>query len=179
VKLGNHFASNRMVALQFTNIFYMNTNTEVKQKIEQLLYPLLENDKFFVVDIKVVLSKVHSKVTILLDSDEGIKIDECTAISRQIGIDIDEMMPEKYTLEVSSPGVDFPFKSERMYRKNIGRSLKVIQKDDSEIKGSLESVDPEQITIIEDKKRKKNEEIVPVSIKFLDIKHSEVIVSFK
>jgi ribosome maturation factor RimP len=157
----------------------MNTNTEVKQKIEQLLEPLLENDKFFIVDIKVSLSKVHSKVTILLDSDEGIKIDECTAISRQLGTDIDEMMPEKYTLEVSSPGVDFPLKSERMYRKNIGRSLKVIQNDGSEIKGVLEAVEAEQITIIEEKKRKKNEEVVPMAIPFGNIKQSEVIISFK
>jgi ribosome maturation factor RimP len=157
----------------------MNTNTEVKQKIEQLLEPLLENDKFFIVDIKVSLSKVHSKVTILLDSDEGIKIDECTAISRQLGTDIDEMMPEKYTLEVSSPGVDFPLKSERMYRKNIGRSLKVIQNDGSEIKGILEAVEAEQITIIEEKKRKKNEEVVPMAIPFGNIKQSEVIISFK
>lgn len=157
----------------------MNTNTEVKQKIDLLLAPLLENDKFFVIDIKVSLSKVHSKVTILLDSDEGIKIDECTAISRQLGTDIDEMMPEKYTLEVSSPGVDYPLKSERMYRKNIGRNLKVIQNDGSEIKGILESVDAEQITIIEDKKRKKSEAIVPVLILFINIKESEVIVSFK
>ena len=157
----------------------MNTNIEVKQRIEQLLEPLLENDKFFIVDIKVSLSKIHSKVTILLDSDEGIKIDECTAISRQLGTDIDEMMPEKYTLEVSSPGVDFPLKSERMYRKNIGRSLKIVYKDGSEIKGCLESVESEQITIIEDKKRKKNEEIVPAIILFSNIKESEVIVSFK
>lgn len=165
--------------IQFTIKYYMNTNTEVKQKIDLLLAPLLENDKFFVIDIKVSLSKVHSKVTILLDSDEGIKIDECTAISRQLGTDIDEMMPEKYTLEVSSPGVDYPLKSERMYRKNIGRNLKVIQNDGSEIKGILESVDAEQITIIEDKKRKKSEAIVPVLILFINIKESEVIVSFK
>ena len=157
----------------------MNSNTEVKQKIEQLLEPLLENDKFFIVDIKVSLSKVHSKVTILLDSDEGIKIDECTAISRQLGTDIDEMMPEKYTLEVSSPGVDFPLKSERMYRKNIGRNLKVVFKDGKEVRGSLEAVDLTQITLIEDKKRKKNEEIIPIQIPFDNIKESQVIISFK
>ena len=110
-------------------------NTEVKQKIEQLLEPLLENDKFFVVDIKVSLSKLNSKVTILLDSDEGIKIDECRAISRQLGEELDVIMPEKYTLEVSSPGVDVLLKSERMYRKNIGRSLKVTMKDGTEITG--------------------------------------------
>jgi ribosome maturation factor RimP len=154
-------------------------NTEVKQKIEQLLEPLLENDKFFVVDIKVSLSKLNSKVTILLDSDEGIKIDECRAISRQLGEDLDAIMPEKYTLEVSSPGVDVLLKTERMYRKNIGRSLKVTLKDGNEIKGLLESLDSQFISIVEEKKRKKNEEITPVLIPFENIKESQVIISFK
>ena len=154
-------------------------NTDVKQKVQQLLEPLLENGKFYVVDIRVSLSKVQAKVTILLDSDEGIKIDECTTISRALGLDIDAMMPEKYTLEVSSPGVDFPLKSVRTYQKNIGRSLKVSLKTGSETIGRLESVDNEQITLIEEKKRKKNEEIIPVIILFSNIKESEVIVSFK
>lgn len=159
-------------------------NTEVKQKIEQLLEPLLENDKFFVVDIKVSLSKLNSKVTILLDSDEGIKIDECRAISRQLGEELDAIMPEKYTLEVSSPGVDVLLKSERMYRKNIGRSLNVTMKDGTEIIGQLELVDSQSITIIEEKKKKpqqklKNEEVKPVSIPFDNIKESQVIISFK
>ncbi|WP_435355629.1 ribosome maturation factor RimP [Emticicia sp. SJ17W-69] len=154
-------------------------NTEVKSKIEQLLQPLLENDKFFVVDIKVSLSKLNSKVTILLDSDEGIKIDECRAISRQLGESLDEIMPEKYTLEVSSPGVDVLLKSERMYRKNIGRSLQITLKNGTIVKGKLEEVDSQKITIIEEKKRKKTEEIIPMSIAFDTIKESQVIISFK
>jgi ribosome maturation factor RimP len=154
-------------------------NISEKQKIEQLLIPLLENDKFFVVDIKVSMSRLNSKVTILLDSDEGIKIDECRAISRSLGESLDQIMPENYTLEVSSPGVDVLLKTERMYRKNVGRSLQITKKDGVIISGKLESVDSQQITIIEDKKRKKTEEIIPMSISFENIKESKVIISFK
>lgn len=154
-------------------------NTSEKQKIEQLLQPLLENDKFFVVDIKVSMSRLNSKVTILLDSDEGIKIDECRAISRQLGESLDEIMPENYTLEVSSPGVDVLLKTERMYRKNIGRSLQITFKDGTIIKGKLEEVDSQQITVVEEKKRKKTEEIIPMTIAFENIKESQVIISFK
>ena len=159
-------------------------NTSEKQKIEQLLQPLLENDKFFVVDIKVSMSRLNSKVTILLDSDEGIKIDECRAISRQLGESLDEIMPENYTLEVSSPGVDVLLKTERMYRKNIGRSLQITLTDGTIIIGKLESVDSQQIAIIEEKKRKpqrtlKTEEIIPMTIAFEKIKESQVIISFK
>ena len=159
-------------------------NTSEKQKIEQLLQPLLENDKFFVVDIKVSMSRLNSKVTILLDSDEGIKIDECRAISRQLGESLDEIMPENYTLEVSSPGVDVLLKTERMYRKNIGRSLQITLTDETFIIGKLESVDSQQVTIIEERKRNpqrtlKTEEIIPMTIAFEKIKESQVIISFK
>jgi ribosome maturation factor RimP len=154
-------------------------NTEVKQQIEQLLEPLLQNDKFFIVDVKVSLSKLSSKVTILLDSDEGIKIDECREISKSLGESLDALIPQNYTLEVSSPGVDVLLKSERMYRKNIGRSLKITLKDGLIINGKLESVDNQQIIIIEDKKRKKTEEVIPTTLLFDNIKESQVIISFK
>jgi ribosome maturation factor RimP len=154
-------------------------NLEIKAQIEQLLQPLLEDDRIFIVDVKVSLSKLNSKVTILLDSDEGIKIDECRTISKSLGENLDALMPEKYTLEVSSPGVDVLLKSERMYRKNVGRDLKVTLKDATIVKGLLENVEPSQITIIEDKKRKKGEEIVPLMISFDNIKESQVIISFK
>lgn len=157
-------------------------NTEHKQKIEELLQPLLENDKFFVVDIKVSLSRVNSKVTVLIDSDEGIGIDECTDISRKLGKELDEIMPDKYTLEVSSPGVDFPLKSERMYRKNIGRNLKVKLTDGKEITGKLEGLANQEITLIEDKKRTgkaKNDPIEPIIISLENIKEAQVIISFK
>lgn len=157
-------------------------NTEHRQKIEELLQPLLEDDKYFVVDIKVSLSRLNSKVTVLVDSDEGIGIDKCTEISRNLGKELDEMMPDKYTLEVSSPGVDFPLKSERMYRKNIGRSLKVVLTDGKEITGKLEGLANHEITLIEDKKRTgkaKNDPIVPIIISLENIKEAQVIISFK
>lgn len=152
---------------------------EIKEKVIQILQNHLENDKYFIVDVKVSLSKVHSKVLILIDSDAGISIDECSTISRKIGLELDELIPEKYTLEVSSPGVDVPLKTERMYRKNIGRSLKVVLKDGKELKGQFQGIENGQISIIEEKKRKKGEEIVPLVISLEDIKESKVIVSFK
>ena len=157
-------------------------NIETKQKIEEFLQPLLENDKYFVVDIKVSLSRLNSKVTVLVDSDEGIRIDECTEISRKLGKELDEIMPEKYTLEVSSPGIDTPLKSERMYRKNIGRDLKVVLKEGKELKGKLEDLTAEGIVLIEDKKRTgkaKNDPIIPLNISFEEIKEAQVIISFK
>lgn len=152
---------------------------ETKDKIEALLQQYLEDEKYFVVDIKVSLSKVHSKVVILLDSDAGISIDECSEISRKIGKDLDEIMPDKYTLEVSSPGVDIPLTFNRQYHKNVGRNLKVVLKSGQEYKGLLETVEAEKIIIREDKKVKKGEVIEPLAIAFEEIKQAQVLISFK
>lgn len=157
-------------------------STDIKQKIEEFLQPLLEDDKFFIVDIKVSLSRLNSKVTVLLDSDEGIMIDECTQISRNLGKELDNLMPDKYTLEVSSPGIDFPLRSERMYRKNIGRVLKVVLNDGRELNGKLEGLANQQITLVEEKKRTgkaKNEPVEPINVSLENIKEAQVIISFK
>jgi ribosome maturation factor RimP len=151
----------------------------MKDQIESALQQYLQNGKYFVVDVKVSLSKVQSKVLILIDSDEGITIDECGEISHEIGKDLDEIMTEKYRLEVSSPGVDFPLKFDRQYRKNVGRNLKVIFTDGQTKTGKLESVDNQQITLLEDRKLKKGEVNKPIVIQFSEIKQAQVLISFK
>lgn len=151
----------------------------MKEQIEAALEQYLENGKYFVVDVKVSLSKVQSKVLILIDSDEGISIDECGEISQKIGKDLDEIMPDKYRLEVSSPGVDIPLKFERQYRKNIGRNLKVVFTDGQTKIGKLESIENQQITLLEDRKLKKGEVNKPISIQLSEIKQAQVLISFK
>jgi ribosome maturation factor RimP len=151
----------------------------MKEQIESALEQYLQNGKYFVVDVRVSLSKVQSKVLILIDSDEGISIDECGEISHQIGKDLDEIIPDKYRLEVSSPGVDIPLKFDRQYRKNVGRNLKVIFIDGQTKTGKLESVDNQQITLLEERKLKKGEVNKPIAIQFSEIKQAQVLISFK
>ncbi|MGC5198619.1 hypothetical protein, partial [Aphanothece microscopica] len=49
----------------------------LKELIEAALEPYLEEGKYFIVDIQIKSSRVSQKVMILLDSDEGITIQEC------------------------------------------------------------------------------------------------------
>ena len=162
---------------------YRNLRMTIEQKITDLLNPYLENDKFFLVNLKVSASRINTKITILLDSDEGIKIDECAAISRKLGNDLEEqnVMPNAYNLEISSPGIDTPLKFLRQYNKNIGRTLRVILKDGIEKVGELQCVDNQTVTLIEERKKKakKNEIINPLVIFFEQIKEAYVQISFK
>jgi len=153
----------------------------LKERIIALLSTLLEDDKYFIVEVQVSPSKVRQKVTILMDSDAGISIDECAEISRKLDdmIEAEELIPHAYTLEISSPGVDYPLAFPRQFQKNIGRTLKVILKDGVEKRGELIAVSDEGFTVKEELKKKKKDQ-VPAELTFAygDIARAEVQIKF-
>jgi ribosome maturation factor RimP len=165
-------------------------------KITELLQPYLDNDHFYVVDVKVAGARGGKlKVTVLLDSDAGITIDECAIISRQLGNQLEEMNffgEAPFTLEVSSPGVDFPLTTPRQFRRNLGRSLTLNLTDGKTLKGQLDSVTDEQIVLDVEpvklsKTKKKALEATglppqpegPTPFRFEQIKQASVEISFK
>ena len=158
---------------------------DVKAKVKELLQPYLNEDQYFVVDIQVSPSRTRSKITILLDSDTGITIEECAGISRRLGNQLEELGifdEQAFTLEVSSPGVDEPLILKRQYLKNVGRTVEVLLNDGRIRKGKLENVGEAHIVITETpvKKPKKNDPpIEPEEIPFTEIKKSTIQVSFK
>jgi len=166
-----------------------------KARITELLHPYLNNDQFYIVDIQVAGRRGgRLKVTLLLDSDEGISIDECADISRRLGTQMDEQNffgDAPFTLEVSSPGVDFPLTFARQYVRNVGRQLAVTLTDDSLQRGTLVSADDAGIVLdivpeVRSKTRQKKDDeagIVPLSgptpFAYGQIKKAHVEIVFK
>lgn len=98
-------------------------------------------------------------LTIYIDSEQGIDIDDCEKVSRAVEPLIDEADPieENYFLCVSSVGLDKPLKTDRDLEKNTGCcvDVKLYRNVDGqkEFSGRIESFDSENITIdMEDKK---------------------------
>jgi len=139
----------------------------------------LPDDSFFVVDVKITGKRGNEKVVILIDGDKGISVDICANISRSVSdeLELNNMFEESYTLEVSSPGIDFPLTSERQYNKNVGRQLKIDLLNGERIKGDLKGADNSGITLnVYKGKKMENEDLF---IPFSDIKSSKVLVAFK
>ena len=154
----------------------------LKQQITALLEPILQDSKYYVVNVEASGSKVRPKVVVLIDSDAGILIDECAEISRKLEQKIEELalLPEAYTLEVSSPGVEFPLTMPRQYQKNIGRLLKVMKIDGVEKRGKLTTVTDTHIVLEQEGKRKKSEtESTEFVIPLADIAKAQVQIVFK
>lgn len=143
-----------------------------------MIHEIMEDPSLFLVDLKVSEGKVN-KVTVMLDKDNGITIDECAIVSRKLAerIEAENMFESAYTLEVTSPGLDEPLKLKRQYINNKGRQLSVMKNSGEIVKGELEDIKEDSILLkIQDKKKKTIENM---EIAFEDIKKTNVLVSFR
>lgn len=155
-----------------------------KEKIIELLQPYLEDDRIFIVEVKMTEGKIRQSIIILLDTDEGIKIEECASISRRLAhfIETHELIQDAYNLEVSSPGIDQPLIFKRQYVKNIGRNLKLQIVAEGEKIGTLENVTDEGIVLKEEVKKSKGKKVElteSIMIPFGNIQQAKVQISFK
>jgi ribosome maturation factor RimP len=77
--------------------------------------------------IEYVHAGRHSVVRVFIDHENGILIEDCAEVSRQVSavMDVEDPISTEYTLEVSSPGVDRPLFNAQHYAAYIGEDAKV------------------------------------------------------
>lgn len=153
----------------------------LEDTIKTLAEQAISDSRLFVVEVIVSARKGPKKVLVIVDGDEGVSIDNCAEISRELSKQLDEgIFPgdESYTLEVSTPGLDQPLKLKRQYRKNVGRKLKVKVADNTE-EGKLVDVTEENILIEKETGTGKKKETTKIEINFSQIEKAFVLVSFK
>ncbi len=151
-----------------------------KEKVTNLLEEgLLENPSLFLVDLSISESY---KITVTLDGDNGVNLQDCIEISRLIENNLDRE-EQDFSLEVASAGVSTPLKLVRQYKKNIGRTLRVKTNAET-IEAKLEQATDESITLSwtarEPKKIGKGKETVEhkLEIPYSEIKEAIVTIIF-
>ncbi len=149
-------------------------------KIQKLVDTKLAESTNFVVEITV---KLGNKISILLDNDKGVSIEDCVAMSRHVEFNLDREA-EDFELHVSSPGLTEPFKTLRQYQKYIGKSVDVVTIENKKLTGKIISADADGIVIeIASKEKvegKKGKQIIINTIKltFNQIKTTKVVILF-
>lgn len=154
---------------------------DIKDFVEKAALESLKDESYFIVDVLVKGLTSKSKILVLLDSDNGVNIDECADLSRAIGMkmELEEVFDDPFVLEVSSPGLDHPLKFKRQYQKNVGRELKLVMLDGTIEKGKLIEVGETSIKFEKEIKEKKKTATELVEIAFDSIDKANVLVSFK
>ncbi len=101
---------------------------EIVERVKELLLPILEEGGFELVDIEFVREPIGWVLRIYADRPQGgITISDCQWISERIGtlLDVEDIIPHSYNLEVSSPGLDRPLKGQKDFEKHKGIVVKV------------------------------------------------------
>jgi ribosome maturation factor RimP len=151
---------------------------DLREKIGDLAEKNLATISHFLVEVVVSKHKPW-KFTVIVDGDHGITIDDCANLSRVLNELLGTEISDPYTLEVSTPGLDHPLKTNRQYKKNIGRGLKVVSKDKRILIGELKQADEEKIAIETRVGQGKKTELKNIEIPFNEIEKAFVTVSFK
>jgi ribosome maturation factor RimP len=116
----------------------------LRDQIFELVEPLVTKAGLVLEEVQVQTPGKHRFVTIIVDSETGLNLDQVTDASRLVGEAMD-LAP--YTLEVTSPGVDRPLTAPRHWRKNVDRLVKIIKNDGQICKGRIESATEDAVTL--------------------------------
>lgn len=147
----------------------MNSLDNIKKLVEQWM----AGNDIFLVDIKLS----PGKLVIYVDKPSGILLDECAALNRFLFENLDASgFNEQHAIEVSSPGIDYPFRVRQQYQKNIGRQVKVVTFEGEQFQGKLESINQNGIVLAV--KKNKSSPVQQKELLFDTIKEARAVISF-
>lgn len=142
----------------------------VKEQIQLAITPALDESKLFLEDINVVTAGKHRHLTIVVDANHDLSMDEIAGITRKLNPIIDELPlfnDLNFNLEVTSPGFNRPLTKPRHWQKNLQRKVRVVLNDGKVVTGRIAEVRDQVVTIDSTK------------INLPDIKRANLEVDFK
>ncbi|CEK11970.1 ribosome maturation factor RimP [Legionella hackeliae] len=99
----------------------------IKSEIEQLLKPLIEDLEYELWGCEYLSQGKHSLLRIYIDKENGIGIEDCERVSKQISalLDVEDPISGNYSLEISSPGIPRPLFYKEQYERYIGHDVQI------------------------------------------------------
>jgi len=131
----------------------------VSSKLEQLqalLAPVVEALGYECWGLEFISQGRHSLLRVYIDRPEGILVDDCEIVSRQISgiLDVEDPISGEYTLEVSSPGMDRPLFTLEQFALYVGEQVKIKLRTPFErrrnFQGILRGVEEQDVVVLVD-----------------------------
>jgi ribosome maturation factor RimP len=125
----------------------------VVDRISEAVSPILWTLGLELADVVCVGQGSRSVVRVFIDKPEGVTLDDCERAHKALGpaLDVADPFPHAYTLEVSSPGLDRPFKRIQDYRRAIGKRVTLKLKEPLvgqwRLVGTLTDVTDDSVTL--------------------------------
>ena len=100
----------------------------LQEKLDALAGEVGENLGYEVDDLELLGGAGRTLLRITIDKSGGVTMDDCASFSRDLSalLDVENPIKGRFTLEVSSPGLDRLLKKPRHYEKNLGKLVRVV-----------------------------------------------------
>ena len=100
---------------------------KVADQVLQLVQPIARSLGLEVLEVLYEKKFDGMNLTVVIDKEGGVSINDCEALHRAIDEPLDKLDPIEgsYTLNVSSPGIDRPLKLDWDYKRNLGKKISV------------------------------------------------------
>ena len=131
----------------------MKESRSVVDRISEMISPILWTFGLELADVVCVGQGSRSVVRVFIDKPEGVTLDDCERAHKALGpaLDVADPFPHAYTLEVSSPGLDRPFKRIQDFRRAIGKRVTLKLKEPLagqwRLVGTLAGVTDDSVTL--------------------------------
>ena len=146
-----------------------------QNSIEHHLEGIIAGKDIFLVGVQV---DNNNKIIVHIDTPVGISIGDCARVSRELEEKLDRDR-EDFALEVSSPGLDSPFRVIEQYQKNVGKRINLVKTDGEKLEGVLKKTGENGIVLEMTRGRKgqpKNPELLELS--FAEIESGRASIQF-
>ena len=123
----------------------MLTKEAIIAQLVDLIEPLVSERDTELVGIEVSGPSSNRVVRVFIYRKEGMSLGLCVELSREIGdlLDLEDPLSGRYRLEVTSPGLDRPLKTDRDFSRGLNRRLKIVMVDGHNHMGKLVQFDAE------------------------------------
>ena len=137
MKEGRKFGSIVSVRAGRTPLFYLSHSSagmtlrdrerDVVDEVCSILQPLLQQYSLELFDIVYRTEGGGKVLRVFIDKEGGVTVEDCAALSRELGalLDVYDVVPGTYTLEVSSPGLTRPLRKPSDFLRFVGRKVKL------------------------------------------------------
>ena len=123
----------------------------LRERVRSLVEPVLARHGAELVDLAVKRGRTQL-VRVIADREGGIDLDTCAQVSNEVSrmLDADDPISGRYTLEVTSPGLDRPLRTPVDFRRALGRRVRIVLAQ-SQHEGTLEDVQDDRVRVTTDK----------------------------
>jgi ribosome maturation factor RimP len=101
------------------------------ERLTALAQPILEEEGLELVELEFKRGAKRSLLRLFIDKPGGVTLDDCSLLSSQLGdlLDVEDLIPHRYILEVSSPGATRRLKRPEDYERSVGRLIDITTRE--------------------------------------------------